>query len=75
MKSSHKLKNEKSYYIQAIKQRLISIDLNFFYKSNEIKISKTYPPVLVVFAPIVQALAPKPFEKHWDWSRMKSENH
>ena len=45
MKSSHKLKNERSKYIQAIEQPLISIDLKFFYKSNEIKIPKIYPPV------------------------------
>ena len=35
MKSSHKLKNERSKYIQAIEQPLISIDLKFF--TNQIK--------------------------------------
>ena len=38
IESSHKLKNEISYHIQAIEQPLNSIDLNFFYKSNVIKI-------------------------------------
>ena len=38
MNLSHKLKDERSKYIQAIKQPLISIDPRFFYRSNEIKI-------------------------------------
>ena len=45
MKSSHKLQDERSKYIQAIKQPLISIDPYFFYNSNKIKIPKIYPPV------------------------------
>ena len=37
MKSNHKLKSEKSKHIQAIKQPVISIDLNFFF-INQIKL-------------------------------------
>ena len=49
-----KLKYLKSiFYIQAKKQPLISIDLKFFYISNEIETPKIYPPVFVFFAPIV----------------------
>ena len=45
MKSNHKLKSEKNKHIQAMKQPVISIDLNFFYKSNKVEIPKIYPPV------------------------------
>ena len=40
MKSSHKLKNERNQYIQAIKQPLISIDLNFFINQIKLRNSK-----------------------------------
>ena len=45
MKSIHKLMDERSKYIQAIEQTSISIDPNFFQKSDEIKIPKIYPSV------------------------------
>ena len=41
MKSSHKLKNERSKYIQAIEQPLISIDLKFFINQMKLRYLKS----------------------------------
>ena len=42
MKSSHKLKNQKSEHIQAIEQPLISLDLKFFIKQMKLRYLKSF---------------------------------
>ena len=55
MKSSHKLKFEKSKHIQ-LNKATFDQHINFVHDPNEIKIPKIYPPVQVVYAPIVLQL-------------------
>ena len=42
MKSSHKLKNQRSEHIQAIEQPLISLDLKFFIKQMKLRYLKSF---------------------------------
>ena len=64
-KSSHKLKNERNKYIQAIEQHLISIDLNFFINQMKLRYLKSIlqsrSSLLPSYCMLLLLLFPLPF--------------
>ena len=64
MKSSHKLKNQKSEHIQVIEQPLISLDLKFFIKQMKLRYDTEQDGVKIAsHTNLVYFLHPKAMQK------------
>ena len=67
MMSNHKLKNEKSLYIQAIEQLLININLNYFTYKIRLRYQKSILQSRSSFLPSYCIL----MEKDWEMDGLK----